>query len=110
MTDEQINKAIHTKILGFDYCLKHPECDPHQFCAYRESIPNYCNDLNAIAKVIEGIDYDSRFEDELLKVIRRDHFKDEFRQYSNGYITFLLINASARQRAEACLKAMGIQI
>ncbi len=105
MTNKQINIAIaeacgwelledgscRTKIHGLNFCAK---------------VADYCNDLNAMHEAEKALDNDFRFS-----VVLYHQLIPLEDQYEDHTITWLianrLIKATARQRAEAFLRAIG---
>ena len=120
MNNEEISRYIHVEIMGYcdhdfqrqpdpksvtptGYCKK---CDVHFFG--EEDIPDYCSDdsprrlLNeVVAKVAEPNSY-SFYEDLLFKFVKP---KDDGHAYNNGYLTYLMLNATAERIARACVEA-----
>jgi hypothetical protein len=100
MTDEQINAAVHVA-LGND--LGCPRCsDPE--CAYN-SVPDYCNDLNAMHKAETALTVEQKENDYqiLLETVTR-HGRSGL---TFGLAAYLFCHATARQRAEAFLRTLG---
>lgn len=111
MTDERISRLIHEKIMGkcwHDYtwrggletmypyqCSKCLDKSPHDYGGI--GYPSYTTDLNAVAlaeaKVIEA---DARYYLAIRAVVGDDAHAWQW------------VCATARQRAEACLRAMGL--
>jgi len=86
MTNKQINAAIHAVLGNPAGC---PRCsDPE--CAYNSGL-NYCTDLNAMHEAEHNLTV-RQFEDYLMELL--DVIDEP-------------ILASARQRAEACLRTLG---
>ena len=108
MTDKQINAAIHKALGNPKGC---PRCDCDE-CAYNKGL-NYCNDLNALHEAEKGLDGVTEWIGEehngsaeeawithLCAVIARD-------ANQRVHDDWLLVHATARQRAEAFLLTLG---
>lgn len=112
MTDEELNKLIHGQIMGECWhdlaggvirpvrCLK-PDCGCMSIAEARQAMqfimPDYCQDLNAIAKVeAKVIEAGGLYYTAIRDVVGWD-------VHAHQWVT-----ATARQRAEACLKAMEL--
>ena len=104
MTDEQINRLIHEKIMGErDECLPIPILSRARCiretngCLRDHSVPGYATDLNAVA-LAEA------------KVIAANGLYFTAIRDVIGWNTHphLWVTATARQRAEACLRAMDL--
>jgi len=110
LTDEQINRAIHEKVMGLCWHDNFEPRDGDAYCLDCNSIvdfsmpallqfhPRYTTDLNAVAlaeaKASEKVGYLQMY-----KALRAT-------LGLNGYTSF----ATARQRSLAVLKAMEIEI
>lgn len=79
--------------------------------ACRESLPDYLNDLNAtheaekVLKPYQAEEYVMALACILLNEVSRDLLTYE--QTANWYNIFVLLNATASQRAEAFLRTLG---
>ena len=82
MTDEQINAAIAEACGWFK---------PNETPVFTRYLPDYCTDLNAMAEAEKVLTY-KQFEDYLMELL---DFIDE------------PMLSTARQRAEAFLRALG---
>lgn len=97
MSDVQINIAI-AEACGWEVKVKkYLAKPPNGEWQYRDKIPNYCNDLNAMheAEKILSDESHADYACELVKTIRR-----------NGE-WFESVSATAAQRAEAFLKTIN---
>jgi hypothetical protein len=106
MSEEQINEAIATHIFGYeDYDMLLPYSSAPKRKLYGATkfannwtlVPDYCNDLNAMAEAENTLNDDQQYEyayvlDDLIK---------------NRSCEFDLIHASARMRAEAFVRTIG---
>lgn len=101
MTDEQINIAIAETCswTAMEPCTCHDSRYrgfPPEGSAYKKHIPDYCNDLNAMHEAEKILD------DETTENVTGSYY---------SYVDLLWLNggfsATARQRAEAFLKAIG---
>ena len=114
MTDQEINTAIaeacgwkFVRMVHLRAILEDGLCGHPPACNYDAGIPDYCNDLNAMhgACIAELKTEDKRGNmlDELCKIVRRDHNRDD------GPMTAVIqaFYATARQRAEAFLRTLG---
>ena len=120
MTDEQINFAI-AETCGWK-CAGHPEqvkategwefgyqfvINPDGELVTHNSIPDYCNDLNAMHEAEKVLDWQGKIK--FTEILYR-HCPDSYiREYDETEWDeiFPLINSTARQRAQAFLKAIG---
>lgn len=104
MKDQQINAAI-AELCGWKcaatnkheslMCWVRPGNSDWQL----EQLPDYCNDLNAMHKAIMDFDNETiAYIDRRLTIL----FGPE-----ENYVLHKIINATARQRAEAFLRALG---
>jgi hypothetical protein len=115
MTDQEINEAIalHLGWLRPEHpdCMKHkigwsmPEkwwMDPKTVLRFGHDIPNYCTDLNAMAQAVKVLDINDlcRYIDELDKICVPVHIC----HYTHW---IAVVEASARQRAEAFLRTIN---
>jgi hypothetical protein len=100
MTNEQINAAI-AKAAGWKGC---PECnDP--ICE-DNFIPNYCADLNAMHEVENVFNYEQceNFSNNVADIVHAANREKDYRFPWH----FARIHATARQRAEAFLRTLGL--
>ncbi len=69
-------------------------------------LPDFLNDLNAMAEAVKVLDYDQaeQFESDLWSIAYEVEKNQEYPRPAN----FACINASAEQRAEAFLKALNL--
>lgn len=107
MTDSEINKAIHEKVMGLRYCHKHTNCTER--CVYRENISDYCSNLNAVhraeMKAIERLSTTNNNPNVIY--CRHLMVANGFDYNDLGYLYEQVIRATARQRAKAVLRATG---
>ncbi len=109
MTDEQINLAISEACgwkevepwLNGDRCFELNQ----SVCGYRiEDLPDYCSDLNAMHEaenILQRMTFE--FTQWLLEIVSRDDGPGTW--YASG--SFAHVHSTARQRAEAFLRALG---
>jgi hypothetical protein len=106
MSEEQINIAI-AEACGWQFVTyketfaKPPNGGP---CQYKEGIPNYCKDLNAIHEAEKTLNFEQSefFEDELCDVAKKENDVLE----NPLPWRFSVCHATALQRAEAFLKTI----
>jgi hypothetical protein len=117
MTDEEINEAI-APIQGWDMDPEEAHewesrgrwvKSPRGAMKFRHAIPNYCNDLNAMHEAImllpSGVRENS-FTSQLAMVCGFNaHGSDAWSELHQGRCA--VINATARQRAEAFLRTLS---
>jgi hypothetical protein len=99
MNDEQINAAIHAALGNPIGC---PRCsDPE--CAYNSGI-NYCTDLNAMHEAEKTV-----FGSSNMLVDFMEHLCDATGAVNTSMVDamVIIIQATAKQRAEAFLKTVG---
>jgi hypothetical protein len=107
MTNEQINEAIAEacgwdlfpwEVSGEDGWNQWVRSPSGELCFYEGSIPDYCNDLNAMHEAWLSLSLEDKFgfDRQLQRVLLTSE---------DG--TYWLTNATARQRAEAFLKTLG---
>jgi hypothetical protein len=95
MTDEQINIAI-AKACGWKINAKAFLAKPlDKEWQYLDTIPDYCNDLNAMHEAVR-----------ILESRERITYSDLLHQIA-GYHSYDVSEATARQRAEAFLKTIN---
>jgi hypothetical protein len=108
MTDQEINQAI-AEHCGWVRVKAHRDYgwqtehwhDPKDECFL--CLPDYCSDLNAMADAINALPSDGtwdRFVEQLKRVCHWDVGSPTVQM-------MLVINATARQRAEAFLRTLG---
>lgn len=98
MSDEEINQAI-AEALGRKY-HKPTEAELKRGSYYQYE-PNYCGDLNAMNQSERCLPATERdvYQDWLARVVDRER--------RMATVTWLCINSTARQRAEAFLRTLG---
>jgi hypothetical protein len=111
MTDEQINIAIAEACGYKNVTIGVTEGTIRVVVGYKhhtfdEEIPDYCNDLNAMHEAEATLDFEQAelFEDELCDVT----FKNNKRLENPLPCRFSVCHATARQRAEAFIRTLGI--
>ena len=96
MTDEQINQRI-AEACGWEDCNGYIGKPPtKKMDQYNRSLPNYAGCLNAMheaEKILMAYQQTATYSDKMIKIV--------------GYGTFDSVHATARQKAEAFLKALG---
>lgn len=92
MTDEQINAAI-AKACGWKWVRSYQWTDSNGLAVFEWDIPDYCNDLNAMAEAEKKLGHILLY-DYAAHISRRHEWED-------------LLTATARQRAEAFLRTLG---
>lgn len=98
MTDQEINAAI-AELQGWMFCDGWHSPDGTEPI----EIPDYCNDLNAIAEAVKSMDRDTFLEYGLIlmDVCAPGEPLDVL------FAIAVVCNASSRQRAEAYLRTVG---
>ena len=101
MTNEQINIAI-AKACGWD---SDDIERGYTLCQFSESVPDYCNDLNAMHEAEKVLTYEQaeQFEDELCDIC---DMENRHKEYPLPF-RFAVAHATAAQRTEAFLKTIG---
>ena len=103
MTEEQINIAI-AEACGWN----NDDIERgYTLCQFSESVPNYCNDLNAMHEAEATLNYEQgeQFEDELCDICVCD-MENRHKEYPLPF-RFAVAHATAQQRAEAFLKTIN---
>lgn len=126
-TDEQINRAIHEQVMGL--CWHESEAvgsirDGGYYCRKCGSpdklrrVPlefenggrtDYTTDLNAVDLAEAKVDVDE-YVKQLEKICEAQALVEEQGIISWGDVLYLLVRATARQRSEAVLKCMEIEL
>lgn len=108
MNKDEINRYLHVEIMGKCEDCQQSITSPWQECVPFGSMPDYCSSdsprrllYEVVAKIAEPNSY-SFYENILFKVIEPE---DDGYAYNNGYLTYLMLNATAEQIATACVQA-----
>ncbi len=112
MTTEEINSAVQ-QAMGFT--IGNEIAFPHRTIFRKETVgvlecdlPDYCHDLNAIheavmqASEIDGFGFQELFQLRLQEIVERRR-----RDLNREQIGWWMNNATAHQRSEAFLRAIG---
>ena len=107
MKDTEINIAIAEACGWKPDGYGHWKCPTRNFHACECDLPDYCHDLNAMHGVEKCVDADLahgwRYWTTLAEILCADEQTETWQHYR------VLIHATARQRAEAFIKVMGLR-
>ena len=109
MTDEQINIAI-AEHFGWGFLASNDfgkNIYEHKFHGRQshKSLPDYCNDLNAMREAEMSVVNSPKYWENLVNIVLGFEYIDF--DPTNEYSCLEVATASSRQRAEAFLKTIG---